>query len=187
MWPPGAQITLDKAAGVLTITDRGIGMTKQQLVDNLGTIAKSGTSAFLESMQKGGDLNLIGQFGVGFYSVYLVADTVEVHSKHNDDPQQWVWSSRADGSFTVAADAQGEALGRGTRIVLHLKEDAQEYAEEGKLRQLAVKYSEFMNFPIYMQTEKEVERPVEEEGDEPVVVRDLQPLDGKWNVWLKCV
>ena len=152
---------------MLTITDRGIGMTKQQLVDNLGTIAKSGTSAFLESMQKGGDLNLIGQFGVGFYSVYLVADTVEVHSKHNDDPQQWVWSSRADGSFTVAADAQGEALGRGTRIVLHLKEDAQEYAEEGKLRQLAVKYSEFMNFPIYMQTEKEVERPVEEEGDEP--------------------
>jgi heat shock protein beta len=161
-----SQIALDKAAGVLTITDRGIGMTKQQLVDNLGTIAKSGTSAFLESMQKGGDLNLIGQFGVGFYSVYLVADSVEVHSKHNDDPQQWVWSSRADGSFSVAADTGGEALGRGTRIVLHLKEDAQEYAEASKLRSLAVKYSEFMNFPIYMQTEKEVERPVEEEAAE---------------------
>jgi len=160
------QITLDKAAGLLTIRDRGIGMTKAQLVENLGTIAKSGTSAFLESMQKGGDLNLIGQFGVGFYSVYLVADSVEVHSKHNDDTQQWVWSSRADGSFTVAAD-EGEPLGRGTLIRLHLKEDAQEYVDTTKLKQLATKYSEFMNFPIYLQTEKEVERPVEADSAPP--------------------
>eukprot|EP00197_Chlamydomonas_leiostraca_P012972 CAMPEP_0202865410 /NCGR_PEP_ID=MMETSP1391-20130828/5942_1 /ASSEMBLY_ACC=CAM_ASM_000867 /TAXON_ID=1034604 /ORGANISM="Chlamydomonas leiostraca, Strain SAG 11-49" /LENGTH=829 /DNA_ID=CAMNT_0049545253 /DNA_START=106 /DNA_END=2595 /DNA_ORIENTATION=+ len=158
------QISLDKENKILTIRDRGIGMTKDDLIKNLGTIAKSGTSAFLEQMQKGGDINLIGQFGVGFYSVYLVADWVEVISKHNDD-KQWVWSSGVDGGFTMAEDTEGEPLGRGTMVRLHLKPEALEYSEESKLRDLVGKYSEFINFPIYMETEKEVEVPIEEEGD----------------------
>ncbi|KAL6748626.1 Hsp90 protein-domain-containing protein [Haematococcus lacustris] len=158
------QISLDKANRVLMLRDRGVGMTKQDLIKNLGTIAKSGTSAFLETMQQGGDVNLIGQFGVGFYSVYLVADWVEVVTKHNDD-EQYVWSSSASGGFSIAKDTEGEPLGRGTLIKLHLKPEAMEYAEESKLRELVGRYSEFINFPIYMLTEKEVEVPVEEEPE----------------------
>jgi heat shock protein beta len=90
-------------------------------------------AAFLEQMQKGGDLNLIGQFGVGFYSVYLVADYVEVVSKHNDD-KQYIWESKADGNFAVIEDTENEPLGRGTEIRIHLKEEASEYAQEDKLR-----------------------------------------------------
>lgn len=156
------QISLDKETNTLYIRDRGIGMTHEDLVKNLGTIAKSGTSAFLEQMQKGGDINLIGQFGVGFYSVYLVADYVEVVSKHNDD-KQYIWSSTADGRFTIVDDNENEPLGRGTLIKIHLKDEAQEYAQEWKLKQLVQKYSEFMNFPIYMREEKEVDVPVDDD------------------------
>lgn len=155
------RIDLDSENKVLTIRDRGIGMTREELVKNLGTIAKSGTSAFLEQMQKGGDINLIGQFGVGFYSVYLVSDYVEVITKHNDD-KQYIWSSTADGSFSIVEDEENEPLGRGTLIKIHLKPEAQEYAEEAKLKDLVHRYSEFINFPIYMMTEKEIEVPVEE-------------------------
>jgi len=156
------KISLDTENRVLYIRDRGIGMTKEDLIKNLGTIAKSGTSAFLEQMQKGGDMNLIGQFGVGFYSVYLVADYVEVISKHNDD-KQYIWASDAGGAFSIIEDTENEQLGRGTLIKLHLKNEALEYIEESKLRELVTRYSEFINFPIYLQTEKEVEVPVEEE------------------------
>lgn len=164
------QIKLDKEKGVLSIRDTGIGMTKEDLIKNLGTIARSGTSAFLEKMQKGGDLNLIGQFGVGFYSVYLVADFVEVRSKHNDD-KQWVWASAADGKFQVYEDEEGEPLGRGTEILIHLKEEAGEYTTETKLKELVKRYSEFINFPIYLWSSKEVETEVpaddvEEETEE---------------------
>ena len=158
------RIKVDKERRVLSIRDRGVGMTKAELVENLGTIAKSGTSAFLEQMQKGGDMSLIGQFGVGFYSVYLVADFVEVRSKHNDDPKQWVWESKADGAFAVSED-DGEPLDRGVEINIFLKEEAQEYLEEDKLKELVGKYSEFINFPIYIWSSKEVseEVPVEDE------------------------
>ncbi|KAB1200709.1 hypothetical protein CJ030_MR0G006545 [Morella rubra] len=158
------QIKLDKEKKILSIRDRGIGMTKEDLIKNLGTIAKSGTSAFVEKMKTGGDLNLIGQFGVGFYSVYLVADYVEVISKHNDD-KQYVWESKADGAFAISEDTWNEPLGRGTEIKLHLREEAGEYLEESKLTELVKKYSEFINFPIYLWSTKEVdvEVPADEE------------------------
>ncbi|XP_010539097.1 PREDICTED: endoplasmin homolog [Tarenaya hassleriana] len=159
------QIKLDKEKKILSIRDRGIGMTKEDLIKNLGTIAKSGTSAFVEKMQKSGDLNLIGQFGVGFYSAYLVADYIEVISKHNDD-KQYVWESKADGKFAVSEDTWNEPLGRGTEIKLHLRDEAQEYLEEGKLKDLVKKYSEFINFPIYLWASKEVETEVPVEEDE---------------------
>ncbi|KAL8172121.1 hypothetical protein V2J09_023925 [Rumex salicifolius] len=158
-------IKLDKEKKILSIRDRGIGMTKEDLIKNLGTIAKSGTSAFVEKMQTSGDLNLIGQFGVGFYSVYLVADYVEVISKHNDD-KQYVWESKADGAFAISEDEWNEPLGRGTEIRLHLREEAGEYLEESKLKDLVKRYSEFINFPIYIWATKEEQKEVPADDDE---------------------
>ncbi|XP_059648688.1 endoplasmin homolog isoform X1 [Cornus florida] len=109
---------------------------KEDLIKNLGTIAKSGTSAFVEKMQTSGDLNLIGQFDVGFYSVYLIADYVEVVNKHNDE-KQYVWESKADGAFAISEDVWNKPLGCGTEIRLHLREEAGEYLEEIKLKLLA--------------------------------------------------
>ncbi|KAL8030718.1 hypothetical protein ABFX02_14G304000 [Erythranthe guttata] len=159
------QIKLDKENKILSIRDRGVGMTKEDLIKNLGTIARSGTSAFVEKMQTSGDLNLIGQFGVGFYSVYLVADYVEVISKHNDDKQH-VWESKADGAFAISEDEWNEPLGRGTEIRLHLRDEAQEYLDEYKLKELVKKYSEFINFPIHLWASKEVDEEVPADEDE---------------------
>ncbi|KAK9835529.1 hypothetical protein WJX74_002421 [Apatococcus lobatus] len=171
------KISLDNDKKVLKIRDRGIGMTKQELVSNLGTIAKSGTSAFLEQMQKGGDINLIGQFGVGFYSVFLVADYVEVITKNNDD-KQYIWESDAGGNFAISEDPTGEQLGRGTQINIHLKEETQEYAEEGKLKELVTRYSEFIEFPIYLYSSKEVEvEAAEEEADEAAADEDVSDAE----------
>ena len=138
------RITGDQEAKTIVIRDRGVGMTKQDLINNLGTVAKSGTAAFMEQMASGGDLSLIGQFGVGFYSVYLVADKVRVVTKNNDD-KQYVWESMADGSFTVAEDPRGNTLGRGTEITLFLKDEATEFSGEDTLRKLIKKYSEFVS------------------------------------------
>merc|ERR1712166_1005329 len=146
--------------------DTGIGMTKADLINNLGTVAKSGTTNFLEAMADGADANLIGQFGVGFYSAFLVADKVVVTSKCNDDPVQHVWSSSADASFTVVEDPRGNTLGRGSRVTLHLKEDAHDYLSEDKLKESAKKYSQFIQFPIYVKVKKEVDADAEEDGDD---------------------
>merc|ERR1711953_1158417 len=144
----------------------GIGMTKADLINNLGTVAKSGTTNFLEAMAEGADANLIGQFGVGFYSAFLVADKVSVTSKCNDDPAQHVWESSADASFTVVDDPRGNTLGRGSRVTLHLKEDAHDYLSEDKLKESAKKYSQFIQFPIYVKVKKEVDVEAEETDDD---------------------
>lgn len=165
--PPAIKISVDKENNILSIRDTGIGMSKEELISNLGTIARSGTAAFLEQMQKGGDLNLIGQFGVGFYSVYLVADYVEVVSKSargDSSSKQWVWESKASGEYAISEDASGNDLERGTQINIHLKPEAKEYLQESKLRELVARYSEFIDFPISLLVEKVVE--VEESSDE---------------------
>lgn len=158
-------IDFDYDAKTLSITDTGIGMTKAELIKNLGTVAKSGTTAFLEAMGKGDSLNLIGQFGVGFYSAFLVANKVVVTSKANDD-EQHVWTSTADAKFFVTKDPRGDTLGRGTRVTLHLKDDAVEYVEQDKIKNLVKKYSEFIQYPIKLFISKEVRKQVEEEEEE---------------------
>merc|ERR1712050_674563 len=118
------------------------------------------------AMAEGGDANLIGQFGVGFYSAFLVADKVSVTSKCNDDPAQHVWESSADASFTVVEDPRGNTLCRGTRVTLHLKEDAHDYLSEDKLKDTTKKYSQFIQFPIYVKIKKEVEAEAEDDDDD---------------------
>merc|ERR1719221_2032534 len=160
------KIEMDPDGKTLSIQDSGIGMSKADLINNLGTVAKSGTTNFLEAMAEGADTNLIGQFGVGFYSAFLVADKVSVTSKCNDDPTQHVWESSADASFTVVPDPRGNTLGRGSRVTLHLKEDAHDYLSEDKLKETSKKYSQFIQFPIYVKVKKEVDAEAEEDDDD---------------------
>lgn len=126
------KIEFDTNAKTLSIIDSGVGMTKADLINNLGTVAKSGTTNFLEAMSGDGDnaANLIGQFGVGFYSQFLVADKVTVTSKNNADDKQYIWESTADAAFSIVEDPRGDTLGRGTRVTLHLKEDSMDFLNE---------------------------------------------------------
>jgi heat shock protein 90kDa beta len=168
------QIEYDKDHNTLTIRDTGIGMTHDEMISNLGTVARSGTTKFLQALKgssdgtdMSGDISQIGQFGVGFYSAFLVSDRVQVASKHPDSEDQYVWTS-ANGSsdFQVYKDPRGTTLTRGTEITLFLKEDCMEYADERKLSELAKHYSEFVVHPIYLRTETTVEVEVEDDEEE---------------------
>lgn len=177
------RIQYDPDARTLTVRDTGVGMTKQDLVENLGTVARSGTTQFVEAMAgSDGDMSLIGQFGVGFYSVYLVADRVRVVSKNNDDDQH-VWESTADASFSVAKDPRGNTLGRGTEITLFLKDDSGEFMDQDTIKGLVKRYSEFITFPIYLYTssvetyEVPIEPEFDDEADSDDAEEDVTDLD----------
>jgi molecular chaperone HtpG len=192
------RIIPNKEANTITIEDTGIGMTKEEMMKYLGTIAHSGTKQFMEALGSASSADaassLIGQFGMGFYASFLVADKVQVYSKSNDDSCVHAWESAASGTFTISkVDVEDSLLKRGTRIVLHMKEDQKEYLEESKLREILKRHSEFINYPILLLVKKSpvtvnTEEPVAEketteateddvaETEEFVTVNDVKPI-----------
>eukprot|EP00577_Skeletonema_sp_RCC1716_P007962 CAMPEP_0113377148 /NCGR_PEP_ID=MMETSP0013_2-20120614/3010_1 /TAXON_ID=2843 ORGANISM="Skeletonema costatum, Strain 1716" /NCGR_SAMPLE_ID=MMETSP0013_2 /ASSEMBLY_ACC=CAM_ASM_000158 /LENGTH=751 /DNA_ID=CAMNT_0000259281 /DNA_START=75 /DNA_END=2330 /DNA_ORIENTATION=+ /assembly_acc=CAM_ASM_000158 len=198
---PEIKIKSDKDAMTVTIEDTGVGMTKSELQNNLGRIAQSGTKKFMEALGEGkADVNLIGQFGVGFYSAYLVADKVEVVTKSMQaDSPQYKWTSDASSSYTISEDNSDPIEGSGTRLILHLKDDALEYMESAKLEELLQHYSEFVEFPISVWKEKTEYKQVPDEeankdlpeGEEPKMktvpetTEDYELMNTNKPIWLR--
>lgn len=191
----------DNEMNTLTIRDTGIGMTKNDLINNLGVIAKSGTKEFIEKISSNNSdaMNLIGQFGCGAYSAFLVADKMTVVTKHNDD-DQYIWESCAGGTFNIIKDTIHPSLGRGTAIVLHIKEDQKEYLEEARIQEVIKKHSEFISYPIFLEIEKEVPEEHEEavdveEGEiqevtntplpKMIKTRELELLNKQKPIWMR--
>ncbi len=154
--PEGAQgklqidINTDKVAKTITISDTGVGMTKEEMVDNLGTIARSGSKAFMQEMeakQAVDPKDIIGQFGVGFYSAFMVADKIEVFSKSSNTGPAFHWESDGAGTYKVR---EAEGVANGTKIVVHLRDDCQEFADEARVRDVVKKYSSFVGADIYL-------------------------------------
>nr|XP_023916963.1 heat shock protein 90-6, mitochondrial isoform X2 [Quercus suber] len=174
------RIQTDKENGIVTITDTGIGMTQQELVDCLGTIAQSGTAKFLKALKDskdvGGDNNLIGQFGVGFYSAFLVCDRVVVSTKSPKSDKQYVWEGEANASsYTIREETDPEKLlPRGTRLTLHLKRDDKGFAHPERIQKLVKNYSQFVSFPIYTWQEKGFTKEVEVDEDPAETKKDGQ-------------
>ena len=168
------KIIPDMKNKTLTISDDGIGMNKEDLVNNLGTIARSGTKNFMEALKEGSDVNMIGQFGVGFYSAYLVAEKVTVRTKNNDG-KAYVWESTAGGSFSIE-EYDGE-MNRGTQMICHLKDDMHDYLNESRLRELVKKHSEFINYPIELYTERTEEEEVTDDEDDDDDENDKPKID----------
>ena len=171
-------VSTDKENKTLTIRDTGIGMTKKELITNLGTVAQSGTTNFLEAISNGTDVNLIGQFGVGFYSAFLVANNVTVISKSEADPKQHIWQSSATNSFTVMEDRRGPTIVRGTQVILYLRDDMLEFLEEEKIEKTILKYNQYVNFPIQLlkkPSEKDPKENVTQER-EWVQINHMKPL-----------
>ncbi|KAH8619582.1 putative Histidine kinase DNA gyrase B and HSP90 like ATPase Hsp90 protein [Trypanosoma vivax] len=160
------RLSIDREARTLTLRDGGIGMTRKELESNLGSLGSSGTKRFMEKLKESKDsTNLIGQFGVGFYSAFLVADRVRVASKSDESDTQWVWESAADGQYYVYEDERGNTLGRGTEITLQLKPDALEFMDGENLRKIVHQYSQFVHFPIRLVR-----------GNESDVLNENQPI-----------
>jgi len=163
----------------LTITDSGIGMTKEELIQNLGTVARSGTTNFMNALQEGaGDIEQIGMFGVGFYSSFLVADKVTVASKHPSEEAQNIWSSEnGSDSFEISSDPRGNTLGRGTEVTLFMKEDAEDYLDDDKLTEMISHYSEFVTHPIYQRKTEILDVPDDDEENEDIDSQNVDNLD----------
>ena len=175
------KITPDAAANTLTISDNGIGMGREQVIDLLGTVAKSGTKAFVEAVKAKNDPNspgLIGQFGVGFYSAFMVADSVTVHTRPAGSPADGIrWNSDGQGQYTIES---AEKATRGTDVILHLKDDAKDFLNEYKLRSLVKKFSDFIEHPVVMDTEEE-----EGDGDDKKKVTVEETLNNRKAIWLR--
>eukprot|EP00927_Polykrikos_kofoidii_P042049 TRINITY_DN3591_c0_g1_i1.p1 TRINITY_DN3591_c0_g1~~TRINITY_DN3591_c0_g1_i1.p1 ORF type:complete len:969 (-),score=202.03 TRINITY_DN3591_c0_g1_i1:373-3279(-) len=181
-------VSPDPEARAVIVEDSGVGMTREEMVSNLGTIARSGTKAFMEAVTAGVDMSMIGQFGVGFYSAYLVSERIRVVSKSNDG-EQYIWESRAGGTFTVWKDESFEhgVLKRGTKIICYLKDDQGEFLDCGRLRDLILKHSAFVGYPIELYTEHRKEEPGPEGTEEKLVTisHSWERINKNKPVWMR--